>query len=93
MDVHQIVSSCVSALSYMHKITNGPDPAASFLVEKLLQTVKKLQPIHGNRLAITEEILSLHCDYGQLLTPYVSLHVSSGISCLSANGQNYKLDA
>ena len=53
------ISSYVSALSYLHKIANRPDPAAAFIVKKSLQTVQKLNPTMDKRLPITEEILQV----------------------------------
>lgn len=51
------ISSYVSALGYAHKLADLPDPSASFLVRKALQTVRKMKPAFDKRLPITKNIL------------------------------------
>lgn len=51
------ISSYASALGYVHKIADLPDPSTSFLVRKSLQTVRKVKPTCDRRLPITKDIL------------------------------------
>ena len=51
------IASHISALSYVHKILNIPDPTQSFIVRKLLKGCHKLLPSQDARLPITKNIL------------------------------------
>ena len=53
------ITSCVSAIGYVHKLAGTYDPASSFLVEKSLQAIRKMQPSCDTRLPITKDILHL----------------------------------
>lgn len=49
----------VSALSYVHKLGNFPDPTKNFLVQKLLAAHSKLHSSPDVRLPITRRVLQL----------------------------------
>lgn len=51
------IASHVSALSYIHKIVNAPDPTQTFIVRKLLKGCHKLLPSQDARLPITLSIM------------------------------------
>ncbi|XP_062574792.1 uncharacterized protein LOC134236633 [Saccostrea cucullata] len=51
------IASHVSALSYLHKLLNLPDPTQTFIVRKLLKGCSRLLPSQDTRLPITKEIL------------------------------------
>ena len=48
-----------SSIGYVHKLAGTNDLASSFLVEKSLQAIRKMQPSCDTRLPITEDILHL----------------------------------
>lgn len=52
------ISSHISALTYIHKILDMPDPAQCFLVQKMLKGCHKLGPTEDSSLPITGEILT-----------------------------------
>ena len=49
--------TCISAISYIHKIMDIQDPTTSFLIGKLLKGCNNLQPNRDCRLPITKDIL------------------------------------
>ena len=49
--------STVSAVAYMHKISNCYDPTSAFVVKKILHGANKLGAVPDKRLPITKEIL------------------------------------
>ena len=51
------ISTYVSALSYVHKLGNFPDPTKNFLVQKLLTAHSKLHFSPDVRLPITRSVL------------------------------------
>ncbi|XP_048771145.2 integrase/recombinase xerD homolog [Ostrea edulis] len=51
------IVSHISALSYVHKIVNMPDPTQTFIVRKLLKGCHKLLPSQDARLPITKNIM------------------------------------
>lgn len=51
------ISSPISAVAYIHKIFNMPEPAKCFLVQKMLKGCHKVGPTVDSRLPITGEIL------------------------------------
>ena len=51
------ISTYVSALSYVHKLGNFPDPTKNFLVQKLLTAHSKLHSSPDVRLPITRSVL------------------------------------
>ena len=51
------ITSYLSALSFVHKLNNLPDPIESAVVQKSLQGVKKQNPGSDSRLPITKNIL------------------------------------
>ena len=51
------ISSYISALGYVHKLSAMPDPTATFLVKKALAAVHKAKPTVDQRMPITKEIL------------------------------------
>ena len=51
------ISTNVSALSYVHKLGNFPDPTKNFLVQKLLSAHSKLHSSPDVRLPITRSVL------------------------------------
>ncbi|XP_061195714.1 integrase/recombinase xerD homolog [Saccostrea echinata] len=50
-------ASHISALGYVHKIINLPDPTQTFIVRKLLKGCHKLLPTQDARLPITKNIM------------------------------------
>ena len=48
----------LSALSYIHKIQNLPDPSSAFLISKLVAGACRLKPLKDFRLPITVQILN-----------------------------------
>ena len=69
------IASYNSAIGYMHKICNVPDPSNSFIVKQLLKGSAKLRESKDSRLPITQtllhrmilELLKGHSDYYQTL--------------------------
>ena len=53
-----IISTCLSAVSYVHKIKGLNDPTQAFLVRKLTTVAYKLRPSYEFRLPITIPILN-----------------------------------
>ena len=52
------ISSILSALSYMHKIRNLPDPSISFVVKQLVRAIKKIRSKKTDkRTPISENLL------------------------------------
>ena len=51
------ISTYVSALSYVHKLANFPDPTKNFLVQKILAAHSKLYSAPDVRLPITRGVL------------------------------------
>jgi hypothetical protein len=51
------ISSHVSALSFAHKINGCPDPTEGFIVKKLKEGAKRMNPRVDSRLPITQSIL------------------------------------
>ena len=51
------ISTYVSALSYVHKLANFPDPTKQFLVQKILAAHSKLYSSPDVRLPITRSVL------------------------------------
>ncbi|XP_062600583.1 uncharacterized protein LOC134262215 [Saccostrea cucullata] len=51
------IASHISALSYVHKLMNLPDPTQTFIVKQLLKGCHKLLPSQDSRLPITKDIL------------------------------------
>lgn len=51
------IATHVSALSFVHKILDIPDPTAVFLIKKLLKGCEKSEPSVDSRLPITKDIL------------------------------------
>jgi hypothetical protein len=45
------IRTTVSAIAFYHKINNYPDPAAAFLIVKLLQGMSNLRPSPEKRIA------------------------------------------
>ena len=56
------ITSNVSAISYIHKLTGWEDPADSFLIKKMLVGAKKIAGNIDTRLPITEIILNKLAD-------------------------------
>ncbi|XP_048766991.2 uncharacterized protein LOC125674031 [Ostrea edulis] len=52
------ISSHISALGYVHKLFNLPDPSQAFVVKKLLRGCHKLAGTVDSRLPITKDILA-----------------------------------
>ena len=52
-----ILASHVSAISYIHKICDVPDPTQHFLVRKLIKGAQNLNKSPDNRMPITKPIL------------------------------------
>ena len=52
-----ILASHVSAISYIHKICDVPDPTQHFLVRKLIKCAQNLNKSPDNRMSITKPIL------------------------------------
>ena len=52
------LSTYLSAIAYIHKITDHPDPTTSFLVSKLIAGAYRLRPSFDTRLPITVAILN-----------------------------------
>ena len=52
------ISAYLSALSYVHKIQNLPDPTSAFLISKLVAGACRLKPLKDFRLPITVQILN-----------------------------------
>ena len=50
------ISSCLSAISYVHKMKDLRDPTKTFLIQKLLTTVGR-ERSHDSRLPITKPVL------------------------------------
>ncbi|XP_064631704.1 uncharacterized protein LOC135489991 [Lineus longissimus] len=51
------IASCMSAIAYLHKLRNLPDPTKSFVVSKLIWAAKNLRAQPDIRLPVTKEIL------------------------------------
>lgn len=51
------ITSIVSAISYVHKACNQPDPTSTFVVRKMLQGASKLSSVPDTRLPITKDVL------------------------------------
>ena len=51
------VSTQLSALSYLHKLSNAPDPTDTFLVRKVMRGFKNTSPPPNMRLPITPALL------------------------------------
>lgn len=51
------IATCVSAISYVHKLLGIPDPAATFLVRKTLVSLQKTTAPVDSRLPITLPLL------------------------------------
>jgi integrase len=51
------IASHISALGYVHKLLNVPDPTQTFIVRKLLKGCHKLLPSQDSRLPITKNIM------------------------------------
>ena len=51
------ISTYVSALGYVHKLANFPDPTKNFLVQKILAAHSKLYSAPDVRLPITRGVL------------------------------------
>ncbi|XP_064630642.1 uncharacterized protein LOC135489285 [Lineus longissimus] len=51
------IASCMSAIAYLHKLRNLPDPTKSFVVSKLICAAKNLRAQPDIRLPVTKEIL------------------------------------
>ena len=65
------VHSAISAVSYIHKLNNQPDPTSSFLVRKILRGVSKLRPTNDTRIPITIPVLqSLFQSLHSVCSPY-----------------------
>lgn len=54
---YSTLATHASAIGYVHKLKNMPDPSHSFLVQKTLFAFKKLRPQTDSRLPITMPIL------------------------------------
>ena len=54
---YSTIRSCVSALSFVHKLAGYEDPTTSFLVTKTLQGIANTLPARLSRLPITKAIL------------------------------------
>lgn len=52
------ISTCLSALGYVHKIQGFPDPTSAFLISKLVAGAYRLEPSVDVRLPITVPILN-----------------------------------
>lgn len=52
------ISSYVSALGYIHRLQNMPDPTEVFVVKRMLRSVHKMGRKRDSRLPITESILN-----------------------------------
>ena len=52
------IASYLSAVAYVHKISNWPDPTCSFVVTKMKEGRRRLEPHRDFRCPITFEILS-----------------------------------
>lgn len=52
------VSTYLSAIAYIHKINNWPDPTNSFIVKKMKEGFRRLEPHSDSRFPITFPILS-----------------------------------
>lgn len=61
------VSTFVSAVSYVHKIENHPDPTATFLVKEALAGVRRLVPSGDDRSPISVTLLQEMLDALPLL--------------------------
>ena len=48
------IASHVSAIGYIHKMNNFPDPTNSFFIQKLIYSCRKLKPTKDFRLPITK---------------------------------------
>jgi len=51
------IASYVSAISYVHKIKNMPDPTASFRIKKILKGTQNLRKSVDTRMPMTRDIL------------------------------------
>ena len=51
------ISTYISAIGFIHKILNVPDPSNSFLVSKLISGAYRVKPSFDIRLPITMQIL------------------------------------
>ena len=51
------IRNYLSAIAFVHKLHNMPDPTSSFLIQKLLDALKKGDPSKQTRHPITEKIL------------------------------------
>ena len=57
------ITSYLSALSFIHKLNNLPDPAESQIVQKSLQGIRKQHPVSNDRMPITRHLLHKMCEY------------------------------
>jgi integrase len=51
------ITSHLSAIGYIHKLLNLPDPTGSFVIQKMLHAARKIRPAYDTRLPITKSIL------------------------------------
>ena len=56
------IASHVSAIGYIHKMNDFPDPTNSYFIQKLINACRKLKPTKDFRLPITKNILHSICD-------------------------------
>ncbi len=54
---HSTIMTYISAIAFVHKLSNHPDPSQTFLVKKLLESVKKNSSPVQRRLPITLPLL------------------------------------
>ena len=82
------ITSYVCALSYIHMLKSLPDPAVTFLVQKVLVALTKIRPTVDSRLPITIDILriliqaipsGIQCDYIRALVKTMCLVAFYGL--------------
>ena len=67
------LTSHVSALSFVHKLLSVDDPGEQFIVKKMLQGCRKLNPKKDGRLPITKSIMSsLMVASGHTITNFIT---------------------